>query len=212
MSMMSSQARDAGQLILSQLSQFNRAVVFYESQLEPAFIQGLEQRLDDIARENGWQGDLSWARKGHWFAPSAWQEAGMEKAYIADFLSTDSERDYWLAVVTGQGTLSGAQWGYQLVPEIDYFGDSKAFNAWVSKEGACYAQPLIGMQFQDKGKGVFFLPVVFDAGQLAACWQEHGEFPAEHVVFAPLALALEKIATALPLYDQLLAAAESALC
>jgi len=210
MSTMSAEAKQAGQLILSGLRQFNQAAVLFESYIEPAFGKSVELIVDAFVRELGWEGDLNWDKGGHWFANKAWQSDEEWFATFSEHLTEKGEQDYWLAVVTGRGTVK-AEWGYRFKPQRASLGGTQNFNRWMRDYGSSLASPLVELGFRDEGKGEFFLPVRFELEQLAACWLEYGEFREDHELFKPLRVVLETLKQAMPYFDILLEKASKAV-
>ena len=58
---------------------------------------------------------------------------------------------------------------------------------------------------------MFFLPVTLDINMMAECWQDNGEFPPDHELFAPLRNALETLEKAISIFDTIFAAANDNL-
>lgn len=210
MSTISGEAKQAGQLILSGLRQFNQAAVLFESYIEPAFGKSVELIVEAFVREVYWDGDLNWDKGEHWFASKTWKSNEEQLATFFDYVTAEGEQDYWLAVVTGQGIAQG-EWGYRFAPKRANFGGTQNFNRWMRDHGSSLTSPLVELGFRDEGKGEFFLPVRFDLEQLAACWLEYGEFREDHELFKPLTAALETMKQSILYFDHLLEKASKAV-
>ena len=210
MSTMSAEAKQAGQLILSGLRQFNQATVLFESYIEPAFGKSVELIVEAFVREVYWDGDLNWDKGEHWFASKTWKSNEEQLATFFDYVTAEGEQDYWLAVVTGQGIAQG-EWGYRFAPKRANFGGTQNFNRWMRDHGSSLTSPLVELGFRDEGKGEFFLSVRFDLEQLAACWLEYGEFREDHELFKPLTAALETMKQSILYFDHLLEKASKAV-
>ncbi|CAI1210659.1 hypothetical protein [Serratia fonticola] len=210
MSTISGEAKQAGQLILSGLRQFNQAAVLFESYIEPAFGKSVELIVEAFVREVNWDGDLNWDKGEHWFASKTWKSNEEQLATFFDYVTAEGEQDYWLAVLTGQGTAQG-EWGYRFAPKRANFGGTQNFNRWMRDHGSSLTSPLVELGFRDEGKGEFFLPVRFDLEQLAACWLEYGEFREDHELFKPLTAALETMKQSILYFDHLLEKASKAV-
>lgn len=207
MTQINKEARQAGELILSQLRQFNQATVLLEQHIQPAFQATLQEIVKRFAADRDWGGEFMWDKKDyHWFARASWLSPEGDKGRFEDHSTAEEGQDYWLALATGQGSEPG-EWGYQFMPGRNYFGGAAAFNRYIKRADPSVTASLTASGFRDFGKGNFFLPVKFDALKVAACWQEYGEFPEDDEVFQPLHKALETLAGALPLFDKLLAGA-----
>lgn len=194
--------RQAGVLILSQFKMFNEATVLFEQQIEPAFSKGFDQCVLAFIKNNNWGGEAEFTKKGYlWCGPLGWLIADKEWKYWFETHFTVSEgNDFYLAVMTNTHTESGI-FGFQFALNAGWFGGAKKLNAYASNIPEEYRKKLESLTFVDQGKGKFFLPVTLDVNQLTECWQENGEFPAEHEVFTPLRDALDRLRQSAAIFD-----------
>ncbi|WP_313112398.1 hypothetical protein [Pseudescherichia sp.] len=210
MSPLNNEERQAGTLLLSQFKMFNEAVVVFEQQIDPAIWKGIDLCAAEFIKARGWEGETDIAESGiFWFAPKAWMtDDAVYKYFYESFSNRSDEVDYELALLTGCGTEQG-QFGFRFLPSKAIFGPDKKLKAIASNIDQ--ASRIALSKFQDLGKGAFFLPVTLDLALMAACWQENGEFPPDHELFAPLRSALETLEKAVPIFDAIFAAANDNL-
>jgi len=211
MSPLNNEERQAGTLLLSQFKMFNEAVVVFEQQIDPAIWKGIDLCAAAFIKARGWGGETDYAESGtFWFAPKTWR-VDEEYKYFYESLSTSSDEvDYELALLTGCGTRQ-EQFGFRFLPSKAIFGPDRRLKAIASNIDQAVRIELSKFKFQDLGKGAFFLPVTLDLALMAECWQENGEFPADHELFAPLRCALETLEKAVPIFDAIFAAANDNL-
>ncbi|WAH54238.1 hypothetical protein LMA04_09575 [Pseudescherichia vulneris] len=209
MSPLNNEERQAGTLLLSQLKMFNEAVVVFEQQIDPAIWKGIDLCAAAFIKALGWGGETDYAESGtFWFAPKTWRVDEEYKYFYESFSTSNNEVDYELALLTGCGTRQG-QFGFRFLPSKAIFGPDKKLKAIASNIDQ--AARIALSKFQDLGKGAFFLPVTLDLALMAECWQENGEFPPDHELFAPLRSALETLEKAVPIFDAIFAAANDNL-
>lgn len=211
MSPLNKEERQAGTLLLSQLKMFNEAVVVFERQIDPAIWKGIDLCAGAFIKERGWGGETDYAESGtFWFAPKAWMVDAEYKYFYESFSTSSDETDYELALLTGCGT-EQAQFGFRFQPSKAFFGPDKKLKAIASTIDQASRIALGRLDFQDLGKGAFFLPVKLDPGLMAECWQENGEFPPDHELFTPLLSALKTLENAVPIFDAIFAVANDNL-
>lgn len=211
MSPLNNEERQAGTLLLSQFKMFNEAAVFFEQQIDPAIWKGIDLCAAAFIKTHGWEGETDIAESGtFWFAPKAWMADAEYKYFYESFSTSNDDTDYELALLTGCGTRQ-AQFGFRFLPSKAIFGPDKKLKAIASTIDQASRIALSKLKFQDLGKGAFFLPVTLNLALLAECWQENGEFPPDHELFAPLRNALEALEKAVPIFDAIFAAANDNL-
>ena len=212
MSPTNNEERQAGTLLLSQFKMFNEAVVVFEQQIDPAIWKGIDLCAAAFIKERAWEGETDIAESGtFWFAPKLWMtDDAVYKYFYESFSNHNNEVDYELALLTGCGTKQG-QFGFRFLPSKAIFGPDRRLKAIASNIDQAARIKLSKLKFQDLGKGAFFLPVTLDLSLMAECWQENGEFPADHELFAPLRSALETLEEAFPIFDDIFAAANDNL-
>lgn len=199
--------RLAGTLILSQFKMFNEAVVVFEKQIEPAFWKGFDQCIQRFIQDNGWEGEVGIVQKGFsWLGPKAWKlEDGDWKYWFETHTAGGDSADYRLATIAGLGT-EQAEFGFCFEIRTRYFGGAKKLGAYINALDPKYRGQLIDMDFEDLTKGNYYLPFTVDINLVTECWQEYGEFPEDHEVFYPLYAALEKVAKAILIFDEMFCA------
>lgn len=211
MSPLNKEERQAGTLLLSQLKMFNEAVVIFEQQIDPAIWKGVDLCAGEFMKARGWGGETDYAESGtFWFAPKTWRVDEEYKYFYESFSTSSDEVDYELALLTGCGTRQ-EQFGFRFLPSKAIFGPDRRLKAIASNIDQASRIALSKLKFQDLGKGAFFLPVTLDLSMMAECWQENGEFPPDHELFAPLRSALEALEEAIPIFDAIFAAANDNL-
>lgn len=210
MSPLNNEERQAGTLLLSQFKMFNEATVFFKQHINPAIWQGIDLCANEFIKKERWDGEADYARSGvFWLAPKKWNIDGADYKYFYEsFFVRSDKNDYELAQLTGCGMKQG-QFGFRFLPSKAIFGPDKKLKAIASNIDQ--ASRIALSKFQDLGKGAFFLPVTLDLALMAACWQENGEFPPDHELFAPLRSALETLEKAVPIFDAIFAAANDNL-
>lgn len=206
MSPLNSEERQAGTLLLSQFKMFNEAVVVFEQQIDPAIWKGIDLCAAAFIKARGWEGETDIAESGaFWFAPKAWRVDEEYKYFYESFFTSQNDTDYGLALLTGCATRQG-QFGFRFLPSKAIFGPDRRLKAIASNIDQASRIALSKLTFQDLGKGAFFLPVRLDLALMAECWQENGEFPPDHALFAPLRSALEILETAKPIFEAIFVA------
>lgn len=213
MSPTNNEERQAGNLLLSQLKMFNEATVFFKRQLNPAIWQGIDLCANDFISKKGWGGKADYARSGvFWLAPKKWDIDGTDYKYFYESFSTRSDQhDYELALLTGCCAEQEHFFGFRFHPSKAIFGPDKNLKSMVSNIDPALRMELDNLNFRDLGKGMFFLPVTLDINMMAECWQDNGEFPPDHELFAPLRSALETLEKAISIFDTIFAAANDNL-
>lgn len=197
--------RQAGALLLSQLSMFNQAAVVFETQITPAFMKGFDQCVTQFIQASNWHGestvednDYFWIAPDHWFV-------GEEKCkcWFEYYQTASKKNDYQLAVLTHNATEKTAL-GFRLALDSSVYGGVRNLKNYASENARPALSKLTALGFKDHGKGNFFIPLNLDIGLLSECWLEYGAFPAEHALFNPLTDVLGKLKEAVPLIDKIL--------
>ncbi|MDU6685773.1 MAG: hypothetical protein E6470_19400 [Enterobacteriaceae bacterium] len=192
MAIYNEEERKAGTLLLSQFKMFNEATVMFETHIEPSFWKGFDRCIDEFVRAVEWAHEINYADNEYsWLAPQSWEvENDSWRYWFETYNTAMQEADFTLALLTGNGT-EDAEMGFRFTLAERYFGKGKKRAVYVSERiGSQYYSTLGTLGFRDLNDGNFFLPVHLDLNIIAACWQEHGEFPHDHAVFSPLCAAL----------------------
>lgn len=212
MSPLNNEERQAGTLLLSQFKMFNEAAVYFEQHIDPAIWKGIDLCASEFIKKRSWGGEADYARSGvFWLAPDEWKINDTDYKYFYESFCVRSDKDdYELALLTGcRG--EEAQFGFRFHPSKTFFGSYKNLRAMASNIDQASRIALNDLNFKDLGTGAFFLPVTLDLNLMAECWQENGEFPPDHELFAPLRSALETLEEAVPIFDAIFAAANDNL-
>lgn len=197
--------RQAGALLLSQLSMFNQAAVVFNTQVTPAFMKGFDQCVTQFIKASNWHGESTAEDNDSiWLAPASWVVEGDDcKCWFEYYQTPCQENDYELAVLTRNSTEQTAL-GFRLALDSSVYGGVRNLKNYANENTRPVLAKLAAIGFEDQRKGNFFIPLNLDIGLLSECWLEYGAFPAEHALFEPLTDVLGKLKEAVPLIDQIL--------
>lgn len=203
MAIYNEEERKAGTLLLSQFKMFNAAAVMFETHIDPPFWKGFDRCIKEFVQTVKWAHEIDYAGNAYsWLAPQSWQfDSDAWRYWFETHHTAVQEVDFRLALLAGVGT-EQAEMGFRFTLGERFFGKGKKRAVYVSERiGSQYYSTLCKLGFRDLNDGNFFLPVHLDLNTLAACWQEHGEFPYDHDVFIPLCAALHKVKEAAPVFE-----------
>jgi len=197
--------RKAGAIILRDLALFNRAAVFFETQIDPLIRAEIESIVSAWLEAHNWTGktdmseqlDALWVAPRQWMAPEddwyAWFEFGRRAN-----LNSDS---YEIADLFGAGQ---ADWRFRFKAGHALFGGKKAWNDY-AKGPVELGQQLDGRGWVHEGRGVFFRSVVLPADKLASAWENEDWVE----VLMPLERALDALMDDLPIFDTIVESAKT---
>ncbi|WP_431858660.1 hypothetical protein [Azospirillum sp.] len=188
----------AGAIILNDLALFNRAVVFFEDQIDPLIRTEIGQVVSSWLEARNWSGkaDVSGQFDDLWVAPRQWKAPEEDKWYAWFGFGRRANwegHSFEIADLFGAGQ---ADWGFRFLVEHAWFGGKTGWNAY-AKGLVELGQQLDGRGWVHEGKGVFFRPVVLPADKLASAWENEDWVEA----LAPLKRALDTLVDDLPIFD-----------
>lgn len=199
--------RKAGAIILKDIALFNKAAVFFETQIDPLIRNEIEQVVADWLEAHGWSGESDvtnsegfddlWVAPSHWLAERddwyAWFSFGSR----ADIDSSS----YVIADLFGAGE---SEWGFRFKVGHGWFGGKTAWNAYAKGLGDL-GQKLSERGWKHEGKGVFFRPVRLPAELLAPSWENEDWAEA----LAPLEKALDALVADVAIFDAIIDGAKA---
>lgn len=198
--------RTAGAIILKDLALFDKAAVYFETEIDPLVRSELGDVVAKWLETNSWEGepDASDDFGDIWVAPSEWSVEASNADYVAKFwLEAYSDvKSYDIANMFGVGQTKYGFWF--TIENYDFAGGSK--RAWNSYVGTLseLAQKLGKLGWTHEGKGTFFLPVTLPADRLADAWDSEDWSEA----LAPLVVALDALKDAMPVFNTIIAGAK----
>jgi hypothetical protein len=198
--------RKAGAIILKDIALFNKAAVFFETQIDPLIRSEIEQVVADWLKAHGWGGksDITKSRGFDylWVAPPHWQaEKDDWCAWFSFSRRADIDsRSYEIADLFGAGESEG---GFRFSVGYGWFGGKPAWNTYAKGLGDL-GQQLSERGWKHEGKGVFFRPVKLSAELLAPSWESEDWAEA----LAPLEKALDALASDIAIFDTIIEGAK----
>jgi hypothetical protein len=198
--------RRAGSIILNDFALFNKAVSFFDKEIDKESISALNEIYLKWARENSWEYNKNpLTYTDIWINPPEWMWID-KRSFARFYFSTEinaSSSAFNLADICGIGE---SIWGFLFQIESKWFnGKENLAKLSVAIENS--ATELIKRGWVNEGKGAFFLPVTLPADRLAQAWetQDWSE------VVAPLIAAFDQLAVDQAIFDRLLDQAKRAL-
>ncbi|MBY6266652.1 hypothetical protein EI613_32940 (plasmid) [Azospirillum sp. 412522] len=188
----------AGAIILKDLALFNRAAIFFETQIEPLIRTEIGQVVSSWLEAHNWSGesDVSEQLEDLWVAPRHWMAPEENESYAwfqFRYRANSDTSSYEIADLFGSGQ---ADWGLRFEVGHGWFGGKTAWNAY-AKGLVELGHQLNGRGWVHEGKGVFFRPVVLPADKLASAWENEDWVEA----LAPLRRALDTLVDDLQIFD-----------
>ncbi|MCB1659325.1 MAG: hypothetical protein KDI39_13975 [Pseudomonadales bacterium] len=198
-----SNSRKAGSVILANLAMFNEATILFENQIEPEF----SKALDDVIKE--WAGAKKWVGEFEehiengdtWIFPQEWYCKGVEEEecdsiawFTLGFLNGDGDA-YDLADLCGVGE---DEMGFIFRIKYGEFGGKTAWNKFMKSLPESIISSLLGLGFNDCGKGVFFIPIKLDVNLLVAAWENEDYVD----LMRPVISVLDDIEKSVPIFNE----------
>lgn len=203
----------SGELMLSELKMFNEAAVMYDTTIEPKFQEGIDKCVEHFSKTNDWIGEFKLeADSDCWLTPKSWCTNSKEKTKDSDFKAIfyidclndeDDVDDYWSALFCGVAVKNGKA-GFIFEVNYSQFNGKSSWNTYTKSIPAELTNALAKIGFENKGKGVFFLPVCLDNKILAQSWLNYGKFDKNHNAFLPLYDAMDTLKKSVPIFDKII--------
>lgn len=192
--------RQAGTIILRDLGLFNKAAVFFETQIDPLIRNKIEQVASSWLETRDWVGETDVTENFNdlWVAPRRWAKG--EGDYVAWFVlsrrANSAGSSYQVADLFGVGQ---AEFGFRFKVERNAFGGARAWKAYA--EGLSdLRERLAGRGWSPEGNDAFFRPAVLPADKLVAAWESDDWEEA----LAPLVQALDGLEGDVAMFDAII--------
>ncbi len=209
---MSEVSYKAGSVVLENFTLFNEAVMYFESAVQPKFLEAFDSVVSSFIEQEKWFGNADFKEEqDSWFALPSWNMGTVEDYdhmiwMAVDYpYSSESEVDgtYKLADLCGIGCAIG----FSLNIQYRCFGGVRKWNDFYTKVSADFQGRLADLGFSELKKGEFFIPLQLDLQQIVQAW----EVQAFEEAMQPVISALESVKKAMPIFDELLQKAKSNL-
>ncbi len=199
--------------MLSELQMFNEAAVMYNTIIEPKFQEGIDKCVEHFSKTNDWIGEFKLeADSDCWLTQKSWCTNSKEKTKDSDFKASfyidclndeDDVDDYWSALFCGAAVKNGKA-GFIFEVNYSKFNGKSSWNTYTKIIPAELINALTKLGFENKGKGVFFLPVCLDNKILAQSWLNYRKFDKNHNAFLPLYDAMDTLKKSVPIFDKII--------
>lgn len=203
----------SGELMLSELQMFNEAAVMYNTIIEPKFKEGIDKCVENFSKTNKWLGEFKFEIDDDcWLAPKSWCANSEETTKNSDFKATfyidcfndeDDVYDYWSALFCCVAVKNGKA-GFSFEVNHQHFNGKSSWNTYTKSIPAELTNALAKLGFENKGKGVFFLPVCLDNKKFAQGWFDYGKFDKGDDAFLPLYEAMDTLKKSVPIFDKIM--------
>jgi hypothetical protein len=205
-----SESRKAGSVILGNFTLFNESVMYFESAIQPKFLEAFDNVVKVFSEQENWFGGVNFKEEeDSWFALPSWNMGTLEDydhlAWMAvDYPhSSEDAGSYKLADLCGVGRTLGFCFHIQ----HKCFGGVRKWNNFYLKAASDFQLALADLGFSELKNGEFFIPITLDLQKVVQAWDDEAYDEAMQSVID----VLEKIKQAMPIFDALVKKAKQEL-
>ncbi len=214
--METSNERNAGSLILSQIAMFNEAMILFSETVEPEVLSCIDKIVEDFCKKsNKWTGTFEFKNSYDCYVylqdwnHSKELESAEPIAWFAIDIDAEKEcEDFWTAIFCNESR-GGIEAGFKFSVEHSVFGGKKAWKNYISLLDQKITAELESVGFKNIGQneGNYFISFHLNAETLAAAYNDANGLDYEHETFDPVREALEKIDVSVDLFQKLISQA-----
>ena len=199
--MLGDELTEAGKTILSQFTLFNKAVIFYETQISPVISTAIDTHVSTWLEENDWKGetDVSDTLEDLWTCPANWLENDEDEPFARFKLELRDEEGTDSYEIADLFRVGQSEFGFRFHPEHSWFGGKSQWNQTVKGMG-----DLIGSITENgwinEGKGILFRPIPMSADVLVEAWENEDW----EIALSPITYVLDSIRTDIRMFDRMI--------